>query len=402
MTETARRQRRPRRKVLTDKMIVELPRRPQPYFHPDPELPKHGIRVRPTGPAAFTVITRDPYGKQRWVKIGNTAEKTIAEARAIARTVIHRVEQGLPAFEPPKPKPDSVETVLGEWLKRHAYKNALRSAADYARIVRVYILPHWRERTFVELRRSDVAQLLDYVEDQHGQAMADKVASVLRMAGSWLRDRSDDYVSPFTGIKSRIPPQHRKRDRVLSDDELRAIWLTADNAGAFGALVQMLLLTAQRLSKCTNMRHSDVSPDGVWTIRTEAREKGNAGQLPLPPLALKILARLPRFAGYNDFVFAVGDVRRAKVAIDKQSGTGGWRIHDLRRTARSLMSRAQIAPHIAERTLGHALGAIEGIYDRHPFAKEKGDALHKLAALIEQIVHAPPGGNVVPLHEAAS
>jgi hypothetical protein len=66
------------------------------------------------------------------------------------------------------------------------------------------------------------------------------------------------------------------------------------------------------------------------------------------------------------------------------------------------MSRAQVAPHIAERTLGHALPSIEGIYNRHSFTAEKGDALRRLAALVEQIVHGPPGGNVVPLHEAAS
>jgi hypothetical protein len=88
------RQRRPRRKVLTDAMVAALPRRPKPYFHPDPELPKHGIRVRPTGPGAYTVITRDPFGKQRWTKTGSTAEKTIGEARDIARVVIGRVEQG--------------------------------------------------------------------------------------------------------------------------------------------------------------------------------------------------------------------------------------------------------------------------------------------------------------------
>jgi integrase len=401
MTETIeiRRQRRARRKVLTDAMVAALPRRPTPYFHPDPELPKHGIRVRSIGPGAYTVITRDPYGKQRWVKTASTAEKTIAEARTIARTVIDRVEQGLPAFEPPKPKPDSVATVLDEWLKRHADKNKLRSAADLRRIVGKYIVPHWRDRTFVELQRSDVARLLDFVEDGHGQAMADKVLSVLRMAGGWLRDRSDNYVSPFTGIKSRIPQQDRKRDRVLSDDEIRTLWLAADDAGTFGALAKLLLLTAQRLEKVRTLRWSDIGLDGTWTIPTAPREKGNAGQLPLPPLALQIIGRLPRFAG-NDFVFAgaMGEVHRAKGVLEKQSGTSGWRIHDLRRTARSLMSRAQVAPHIAERTLGHALPSIEGIYNRHSFTAEKGDALRRLAALVEQIVHEPPGGNVVPLH----
>jgi hypothetical protein len=181
------RQRRPRRKVLTDAMVAALPRRPAPYFHPDPELPKHGIRVRPTGPGAFTTITRDPFGKQRWTKTGSTAELSIAEARDIARTVIRRVEQGLPAFEAPKPKGDSVAVVSAEWLKRHVDKTKLRSAPEYHRIVRKYIVPPWGERAFEEIRRSDAARLLDHIEDQHGPAQADAVASVLRMIGTWQR-----------------------------------------------------------------------------------------------------------------------------------------------------------------------------------------------------------------------
>jgi hypothetical protein len=56
-------------------MIAELPRRAQPYFYPDRELPKHGVRVLPTGPGSYTIVTRDPLKKQRWVKIGNTAAR---------------------------------------------------------------------------------------------------------------------------------------------------------------------------------------------------------------------------------------------------------------------------------------------------------------------------------------
>ena len=58
MSELKRR--RQRRKTLTDKMIAELPRRAgKTYFHPDPEMPKHGVRVRPVGPGTYTVITRE-------------------------------------------------------------------------------------------------------------------------------------------------------------------------------------------------------------------------------------------------------------------------------------------------------------------------------------------------------
>jgi integrase len=64
-----------------------------------------------------------------------------------------------------------------------------------------------------------------------------------------------------------------------------------------------------------------------------------------------------------------------------------WAVHDLRRSARSLMSRAGVPSEHAERTLGHAILGIRGVYDRYSFGREKADALRRLAALIDAIVH---------------
>ena len=170
--------------------------------------------------------------------------------------------------------------------------------------------------------------------------------------------------------------------------------------------MQLLLLTGQRLDKVVDMRFGDVSRDGVWTIRTAPREKGNPGSLVLPAQALAIIKSMPRLAG-NSHVFAGNGAgptvlcQSYKVGLDKKSGVHGWKLHDLRRTARSLMSRAGVRPDIAERCLGHIVGGVEGIYDRHTYDAEKADALRKLAALIERIVN-PPADNVVALHEAAS
>jgi integrase len=72
-----------------------------------------------------------------------------------------------------------------------------------------------------------------------------------------------------------------------------------------------------------------------------------------------------------------------------------WVLHDLRRTARSLMSRAGIRPHIAKQALGHTIRGVEGVYDRHSYDVEKADALSRLAELVERIIH--PTNNVVPL-----
>jgi integrase len=74
----------------------------------------------------------------------------------------------------------------------------------------------------------------------------------------------------------------------------------------------------------------------------------------------------------------------------------GWVLHDLRRTARSLMSRAGVPREHAERVLGHVIGGIEQVYDRHQYKTEKGAALAKLAALIDSIVH-PRSADVLPM-----
>jgi integrase len=405
MTESA--MRRPRRRTLTDKMVAALPRKPKPYFHPDPELPKHGVRVRPTGPGTFTVVVRDPFGKQRWVKIGTAAELKIEAAREQARTAIARIRQGLDPFEPPPVRPDTTADVVATYLKRHVEARGLRTADEVRRVLEVYVLPHWRDRPFAEIRRSDVAKLMDAIEDRHGAWVADGALAILRGVASWYAARNDDYTPPFIRSMNRVPTQARKRARILNDDEMCAVWRAAEAAGAYGAMVRLALLTGQRREKVVTMRWADISPDGVWTIRTAPREKGNPGSLKLPEQALAIIRSMPRFVS-NAFVLAgqrdggaFNNFSRRKEALDAASGVANWTIHDLHRTARSLMSRAGVRPDIAERVLGHAVAGVEGVYDRHTYDDEKADALRRLAALIERIVN-PPTGNVVALREAAA
>ena len=89
---------------------------------------------------------------------------------------------------------------------------------------------------------------------------------------------------------------------------------------------------------------------------------------------------------------------QAKTAFDgKLSDVAPWVIHDLRRTARSLMSRAGVRPDIAERVMGHAIAGVEGIYDRHSYREEKADALRRLAALVDDIVN--PRENIVAIRK---
>ena len=83
------------------------------------------------------------------------------------------------------------------------------------------------------------------------------------------------------------------------------------------------------------------------------------------------------------------------ILFDEDCGVSDWTIHDLRRTARSLMSRAGVQPDHAERCLGHVVTGIRGTYDRHAFRDEKLAAFEALAALVDRIVN--PADNVVQM-----
>ena len=149
------------------------------------------------------------------------------------------------------------------------------------------------------------------------------------------------------------------------------------------------------------MKWSDIE-DGVWKIATSAREKGNGGELVLPGMAREVLKAQPVFAS-NPFVFAGRRVTttgsaRAKARLDAELKFDQWGLHDLRRTARSLMSRAGVAPHIAERVLGHSMRGVEGTYDRHSYRDEKAEALEMLSAELSRILSPQ---NIVSLAKRA-
>ena len=146
----------------------------------------------------------------------------------------------------------------------------------------------------------------------------------------------------------RSNPKARARARILDDDELRTLWKAAEANGVFGSFVRVALLTGQRREKVLGMRWEDIR-DGEWCIPASDREKNTAGSLVLPQAALDIINAQPRFAS-NPYVFAgigsnpIGGMSKRKAQFDKQAGVSGWTIHDLRRTARTLMSSRWRSP----------------------------------------------------------
>jgi integrase len=384
-------------RTITDKSIAALKVAKRKTI-PDTKVAGLYVRVTPNGAKTFVAVARDLRGKQVWHTIGACDAIKLDEARQIALRTLTAIKRGRDAAGP-----QSYESVAESWLQRHVDARGLITHKDIRRTLRNHILPAWGAREFTSIKRSDVARLLDSVEDSAGPVAADAALCIARSVSNWFATRNDDYIAPFTKGMRRSNPKERARERTLSDDELRAIWKQAEANGIFGAFVRMLLLTGQRRTKVASMRWEDISEDGVWSIPGEKRQKGTAGELKLPQAALDIINAQSRM-GSNPHVFAGRkhpgshfsnyDTEKKNFSA-KLPPMPQWGLHDLRRTARSLMSRAGVLPHISERVLGHSMRGVEGIYDRHEYGAEKAHALESLASLIANIVN--PTDKVVRL-----
>jgi integrase len=311
--------------------------------------------------------------------------------------------------EPQAPAADTLRHLADNWLVREA--KGFRTRGEIERRLNAYLLPVLGDHILVEIKRSDIAKLLDVVEDEHGARTADMVLCDLRAICNWHAARVDGYNPPF--VRRMRRGHNVKRDRVLDDNELRLIWRAAERpeASAFGAIVRLGLLCGQRREKLMSMAWADLDLDsGLWRIPyvpvpkgEETREKSHGGDLVLPPAAIAIIRAQPKFAG-TPWVFparsgpghmmAAGPLKRKFDTLLPEMR--GWTIHDLRRSAATLMARAGVPAEGVERVLGHVIGGVAGIYNRHDYVPEKRDALLRLAAQIEMILH-PPAENVVAL-----
>ncbi len=249
------------------------------------------------------------------------------------------------------------------------------------------------------LKRSQIVRLLDKIQDGSGDRTADLALAYLRKVFNWHAGRSDDFRSPIVKGMGRYVGKERVGTRVLTDDEIRAIWqATEPDPTPFHALVRFLLLTAGRRNEVRELTWAEI--DGSDWLLPAARNKTKVDLLrPLSAAAQAVIAGQPRIDD-GPFVFTTTgttplSLSKPKAAFDVACGVTGWRLHDLRRTARTLMSRAGVAPDTAERCLGHVIGGVRGVYDKHKYEQEMRQAFEALAAQIEHIVN-PPGDRVIP------
>jgi integrase len=252
----------------------------------------------------------------------------------------------------------------------------------------------WDGRKIGTIRQADVIHLLDAMVDRGNPISANRTLSALRKLFNWAEGRYGLSGNPCHRVE--MPGTETSRDRILTDDELAAVWRAAtEQGGLFAPVVQLLILTGQRRNEVAGMEWRELDlPAKLWKLPRGRVKNDNGHEVPLSEPALAVVESVPRISGRNLLFTTTGKTpvsafSRAKDRIDEASGVDDWTIHDLRRTVASGMARLGVSLPVIEKILNHSSGSfrgVVGVYQRHSFADEKRAALDLWGAHVARLV----------------
>jgi integrase len=376
----------------------------------DDEQTGLGVRVTAGGGKSFLAQYRHA-GEKRRIPLGSCSAISLAHARNAVRAIMGDVAKGLDPASDRKRKAAhdalTLEALLGQWERLNLTDRRERYAAEAIRALRYAFASHLKMPA-AELNRSAVVRVLDGVVNDGKNAMASRTAAYGRACYQWAVKRGSLSTNPFHALP--LTPM-TKRERVLTDEELRAVWEATERPGSFNPIVRILILTGQRREEVAGMTWSDVAGDlSTWTIPGARAKNGAAHLVPLSSQAQTILRAAPHIEG-NDLVFPglrgpFNGFSTAKEALDKARGVNDWRLHDLRRSLATGLQKLGVRLEVTEAVLNHVSGSragVVGIYQRHNWADEKRAALDAWGAHVAALIdERETGDNLTPIRARVS
>jgi len=345
-----------------------------------------GLRVSPGGTKSFYVSYRFN-GRQVRRTIGTHPYLTLDAARKQARGILASVDQGRdPAAEDLKRGRGSRVLEFGqaveEYLQKHAFRQT-KNARETKRLLERYFVPTWRNLRLPDIDRALIKHECEAIVSRGAPGSANNAFAALRAMMNWCVREDLCPSTPCSGLQ--MPASIKSRDRVLKDHEISAIVRAAkDMGGPYGAIVQLLFLTGQRMSEVSGIRVSEVDRDNaIWEIPADRNKPSRRHRVPLVPTALALL--FPNETVESPLFFAARGRRERAVSgfskwkgkLDCQSEVTKWRHHDIRRTVATRLAEMGVQPHVIGSILNHA-DAVAGptrIYVRHDYFIEAARAL---------------------------
>jgi integrase len=411
---------------LTDRTLKALkPADPgKRYFAWDAQIPGFGVRITDRSPpsVSFVLVARFPGAKNPAPRqIGDYPAVDLAKARQTAREWREDIAKGID----PKAKAKAAQR-NAERLRANTFRAAfeafadehlstLRTGAVVKRVVEKHVVPVFGDRPLSELTRADGKDLLRSLA-KTTPIHANRICSYLHKFGVWAEDDERVVESPFATL--RRPAKEVPRDRILSDQEIRAVWAAGGEMGSFGRVARFLLATAQRRCEVSDATWDEFDlAQELWRLPRERTKSNRAHVVPLSPLAIMLIAEAPRIGVHP---FATRTIRGATVPIsawatfkDKLDALAlaelrrivgaeaefpAWRLHDLRRTAATRMGKPSVDRLHISKVLNHSEKGVTGqVYDLYEYLPEKRRALERWGARLSAIVEGGDAGNIVHL-----
>jgi integrase len=443
-----------RREELTDKGVAKIARTAaQPgtrYIVMDTWVSKFGIRVTDKPHATYILAGRFP-GSKNFTRreIAAVGAISLARARERAKEWIELIRLGKdPKLEEQRQRDEQIrsearkraitfEMVAEAFIEDRVIgsnpeRPILRQGKWRANVIRNQFIRKWGNRPITDITRDDVLAVIREKKKSSPESARTQLANIKSLL-SWALDQSYGLdrnvasdIKPASVIGDKNP-----RDRVLNDNELRALWAVADNWNyPVGPLYKMLMLTGLRLNEVARASWSEFDlAKREWTIpasRMKGKNTGSDGRkakphlVPLSQAMIDVLDNLPRFEN-GDYLFSttfgakpVNVGMKIKNSVDAKmleqlrrddakAVLPPFVNHDIRRTVRTNLSRLKVSEAVAEAVLAHVRPGIVAIYNLHSYATEKREALELWAASLREIV-APPQpepGKVVRLKRKA-
>ena len=291
---------------------------------------------------------------------------------------------------------NTIKALADDFLDRYVRTRDLRSADKIENALNTHVIPAWGDRSAASITRKDAVRLLEKTLPKQkrsdgryhgGPEAARTVRQVLHKMFQWACMQDRLSANPISGMEDPTKKVHR--DRVLSMDELRAIWRAAGTLGyPYGPMYQLMLLTACRRGEWANSRRAWLDIDqSLMLIPAEAYKSGSAHGVPLVASALEIIEALPHWNAGDHLLSGtcgerpVSGFTRARkrlgkaIEVELSRPLENWRPHDFRRSVATHLRRLGTDRHVVKRILGHADRDVTAIYDRYSMLPERRAAL---------------------------
>lgn len=396
---------------LTDSKIKGLKPKKTPYIVS--EDGGMGVRVYPSGKRSFIYMFRFD-DTPRLLTIGPYPITSLHSARMEAVNAKDKILKGT---DPAKVKKNTKEThrdaetvkaLVDEFIEKWS-KPRKRTWKEDLRILKKDVIPAFGRRKAKDIKRRDIVLLLDNIVERGAPIQANRALAVIRKMFNFAVTRSILDTSPCAAIPA--PSKENCRERVLSDNEIKAFWLELNKTNMHNLIqlsLKLMLVTAQRKQEVTNAKWNEFDlKSGWWTIPSERSKNGHPHRVPITTIAKELLIKIREFSTNSEYLFPSP---RTDSPITGQSidhalrnnadcfSIPAFTPHDMRRTASSKMTESGISSSDVSKILNHSENTtISRHYDHYSYDKEKKSALIKWSRRLESIVSEKTKEKIIKL-----